>query len=133
MLITSGAILGALSDALQSRRVAEYGGVYDRTQMEGVFGQWHGGPAEWKTAVFGRVAAPLAGKRSTPYTPGGRHDFMHDKVVVADDCVVTGSYNLSRSATENAENVLMLHDPELADRYAAYIDGLVRRYGSGTK
>jgi len=53
---------------------------------------------------------------------------MHNKVVVADDAVVTGSYNLSHSATENAENILVIHDRELADRYVAYIDGLVKRY-----
>ena len=53
---------------------------------------------------------------------------MHNKVLVVDDVVVTGSYNLSRSATENAENVLVIHDPDLAGRYATYIDGLVARY-----
>jgi phosphatidylserine/phosphatidylglycerophosphate/cardiolipin synthase-like enzyme len=55
---------------------------------------------------------------------------MHNKVLVADDTVVTGSFNLSHSATENAENVLLIHDAELAERYSTYIDGLVRRYGS---
>jgi phosphatidylserine/phosphatidylglycerophosphate/cardiolipin synthase-like enzyme len=127
MLLTSGAILGALSDVLQ-RGVAEYGGIYDRTQMEGVFAQWKDGPAAWKHAVFERVAARLSGKRSTPYDPCGRHDFMHNKVVVADDAVITGSYNLSRSATENAENILILEDRGLADRYSAYIDHLAVRY-----
>src|SRR5262249_293515 len=48
MLLTSGAILGALGDALQHGRVVEYGGVYDRTQMESAFQQWHATPAEWK-------------------------------------------------------------------------------------
>jgi phosphatidylserine/phosphatidylglycerophosphate/cardiolipin synthase-like enzyme len=128
MLLTSGAVLGALSDALQKGRLAEYGGVYDRTQMEGVFPQWRAGPAAWKEAVFERVAAPLTGKRSTPYTPSGRHDFMHNKVLVADDVVVTGSYNLSHSAEENAENVVFLHSPALAERYSGYIDHLVARY-----
>jgi phosphatidylserine/phosphatidylglycerophosphate/cardiolipin synthase-like enzyme len=129
MLLTSGAILGALSDALQRGRLGEYGGIYDRTQMEGVLAQWGGAPAEWKVGVFERVAAPLAGKRSTPYTPGGRHDFMHNKVVVCDDAVVTGSYNLSHSAEDNAENLLVIEDRGLADRYNDYIDALVKRYG----
>jgi phosphatidylserine/phosphatidylglycerophosphate/cardiolipin synthase-like enzyme len=129
MLLTSGAILRALAEA--RGRVAEYGGVYDRTQMEGVLGQWRGGPSEWKGPVFGEVVGGLAGKRSTPYAPGGRHDFMHNKVLVADDAVVTGSYNLSHSATQNAENCLVVRDPEWADRYAGYIDGLQRRYGTG--
>jgi len=128
MLITSGAILGALGDALSHGRVAEYGGVYDRTQMESVFDQWRGTPAEWKIQAFQQVAAHLSGKKSTPYTPAGRHDFMHNKVLVADDRVITGSYNLSNSATVNAENVLMIHSPELADRYSAMIDHLAARY-----
>jgi phosphatidylserine/phosphatidylglycerophosphate/cardiolipin synthase-like enzyme len=129
MLLTSGTVLGALGDALQRGRLAEYGGVYDRTQMESVFRQWHGGPAEWKVAAFEHVAAPLAGKRSTPYTPSSRHDFMHNKVLVCDDAVVTGSYNLSHSAEDNAENLLVIEDRDLADRYNDYIDGLAKRYG----
>ncbi len=134
MLITSGAILGALSDVLHRGRLQDYGGLYDRTQMEGVFDQWRGQPAEWKIAAFEHVAGPLAGKRSTPYAPDTPHDFMHNKVVVVDDTVITGSYNLSHSATENAENVLLLHDPPIAERYNQYIDDLVKRYsvsGSG--
>lgn len=128
MLLTSGAILGALGDCLHRGQVGEYGGIIDGTQMEGVCDQWRGTPAEWKIAAFRQVAGPLVGKPSTPYTPGGRHDFMHNKVLVTDDVVVTGSYNLSHSATENAENVLMIEDPELADRYAGYIDRLAAKY-----
>jgi phosphatidylserine/phosphatidylglycerophosphate/cardiolipin synthase-like enzyme len=128
MLLTSGAILGALGDVLRHGRVADFGGVYDRTQMAEVQDQWHGTPAAWKMDAFALVAGHLAGKRSTPYAPGVPHDFMHNKVLVCDDAVVTGSYNLSHSATENAENALVLHDRELADRYTAYIDGLAARY-----
>ena len=39
---------------------------------------------------------------------------MHNKIVVADDAVITGSYNLSHSASENAENILIL-DPFRGD------------------
>ncbi len=126
MLVTSSAILRALADA--RKRVADYGGIYDRTQMEGVLRQWQGGPSESKGPLFEEVVAGLAGKRSTPYSPGTPHDFMHNKVLVADDAVVTGSYNLSHSATQNAENCLVIHDAELADRYAGYVDGLQARY-----
>lgn len=129
MLLTSGGILGALGDVLEQGRLADFGGVYDRTQMESVVEQWKAGPSAWKIPAFQAVAGRLAGKRSQPYSPTSKHDFMHNKVVVADDAVVTGSYNLSHSATENAENILMIHDKDIADRYAAYIDGLVRRYG----
>jgi phosphatidylserine/phosphatidylglycerophosphate/cardiolipin synthase-like enzyme len=127
MLITSGAILGALNDALKHRDL-DYDGIYDRTQMESVLDQWRGQPSEWKIAAFEHAVVGLAGKRSTPYTPTSVHDFMHNKVLVADDMVITGSYNLSHSATENAENILMIRDPELAERYVAYIEGLVQRY-----
>jgi phosphatidylserine/phosphatidylglycerophosphate/cardiolipin synthase-like enzyme len=127
MLLTSTAILHALQGVLRAGRV-EYGGLYDRTQMAGVREQWRAGPSAGKIPLFEEVARPLAGKDSTPYTPGGRHDFMHNKVLVADDTVVTGSFNLSHSATQNAENVLLLHSAELAQRYQDYAASLVRRY-----
>jgi phosphatidylserine/phosphatidylglycerophosphate/cardiolipin synthase-like enzyme len=127
MLITSGAILGALNDTLKHRNL-DYGGIYDRTQMESVLDQWRDQPSQWKIPAFENAVVGLAGKRSTPYTPTSVHDFMHNKVLVADDTVITGSYNLSHSATENAENILMIRDPELAERYVAYIEGLVQRY-----
>ena len=53
---------------------------------------------------------------------------MHAKVTVADDTVFLGSFNLSRSGEENAENVLEIADGELADRLAAWIDELRARY-----
>ena len=43
---------------------------------------------------------------------------MHAKVTVADDVVFAGSFNLSRSGEMNAENVLEVHDPELAEQLA---------------
>jgi phosphatidylserine/phosphatidylglycerophosphate/cardiolipin synthase-like enzyme len=54
---------------------------------------------------------------------------MHAKVTVADDVVFAGSFNLSRSGEQNAENVLEIHDPELADRMAAFVDAVRARYG----
>src|SRR5260370_23724327 len=132
MLITSGAILGALGDALDAGRMREFGGIHDATQMESVFDQWQGTTAEWKIKAFEHIAHGLAGKRSTPYTPDSRHDFMHNKFVIVDDTVITGSYNLSHSATANAENVLFLHDAGLADQYNAYLDRLGKRYYSAT-
>jgi phosphatidylserine/phosphatidylglycerophosphate/cardiolipin synthase-like enzyme len=127
MVVNSGAILGSLNDALKHAPL-DYGGIYDKTQMDGVLDQWKGQPSEWKIGAFQQIAAPLAGKRSTPFAPGSKHDFMHNKVLVCDDTVITGSYNFSHSATENAENILMIRDPELSERYVAYVDGLVKRY-----
>ena len=53
---------------------------------------------------------------------------MHAKVTVADDTVFVGSFNLSRSGEMNAENVLELRDPELAERMAAFVDAVRARY-----
>jgi phosphatidylserine/phosphatidylglycerophosphate/cardiolipin synthase-like enzyme len=53
---------------------------------------------------------------------------MHAKVTVADDVVFLGSFNLSRSGEMNAENVLEIADAALAERLAAWIDGLRARY-----
>ena len=53
---------------------------------------------------------------------------MHAKVTVADDIVFVGSFNLSRSGELNAENVLEVRDPELAERMAAFVDAVRARY-----
>lgn len=44
---------------------------------------------------------------------------MHHKVFIVDkEVVVTGSYNFTRSAAErNDENLLIIHSPEVAERY----------------
>ncbi|MHC5863627.1 phospholipase D-like domain-containing protein, partial [Nostoc sp.] len=57
-----------------------------------------------------------------------KHNFMHNKVVVCDNIVVSGSFNFSRSATQNAENIVVLHDPSLAEQYSDYIDQLLAHY-----
>ena len=44
------------------------------------------------------------------------------KVTVADDVVFTGSFNLSRRGEKNAENMLEIHDAELAERLAQFVD-----------
>jgi phosphatidylserine/phosphatidylglycerophosphate/cardiolipin synthase-like enzyme len=129
MVISSGTVLGALADVLGRSAVREFGGMYDATQMDNVIRLWEGGAhSQPKIDLFKSVAAHLVGKRSTPYSETSPHDFMHNKVAVVDDIVITGSFNFSNNATKNAENVLTIHDRALADRYAAYIDGLVARY-----
>jgi len=102
-------------------------GIYDRTQMSDVYRQWQSVPSNhWKIPALHEiiVRAGLVGKNSTPYTPTGVHDFMHNKVLVIDDTVITGSYNFSRSAEFNAENILFIESAPLADIYSAYIDDL---------
>jgi phosphatidylserine/phosphatidylglycerophosphate/cardiolipin synthase-like enzyme len=59
----------------------------------------------------------------------GRHDFMHNKVLVIDDTVITGSYNFSRSAQFNAENILFIESAGVAAEYSGYIDHLLEKYG----
>ncbi len=50
-----------------------------------------------------------------------RHAIAHNKVMIIDgQTVLTGSFNFTRAAEENnAENLLVIHDPDLAARYAA--------------
>jgi phosphatidylserine/phosphatidylglycerophosphate/cardiolipin synthase-like enzyme len=49
-------------------------------------------------------------------------------VTVCDDTVFLGSFNLSRSGEMNAENVLEIHDPGLAERLAGFVDGVRATY-----
>jgi phosphatidylserine/phosphatidylglycerophosphate/cardiolipin synthase-like enzyme len=132
MLLNSSALVAALSDTLRCGRPAvEVSGIYDRTQMQGVLEQWRDvRHNHWKIGAVRDIIADagLVGKDSTPYSPHTPHDFMHNKVLVIDDTVVTGSYNFSRSAALNAENILFIDSPALADTYSAYIDHLMARY-----
>ena len=81
------------------------------------------------------------------YDPGAWHDFavafvsasaallglvfvvvsLHLRAVV-DDTVITGSFNFSNNATQNAENVLQIESKVIADHYAAYVTALTQRY-----
>ena len=108
MLINSSKLLGALMNVLDEQNL-ELWGVYDKTQMEGVLQQWNGQPhVQWKVDAVHRLLreAELIGKESLPYRPGHSHNFMHNKLLIVDDTVITGSYNLSHAAQSNAENML---------------------------
>ena len=130
-VITSGPILGTLAEVAADERV-DLAGVVDATQIDEVLDQWRqNGNASWKTPALRLVLqrGNFTGKHSTPYAPGAVHDYMHAKVVVCDDVVFIGSFNLSHSGEQNAENVLEIHDAGLAERMAAYIDEIRARYG----
>jgi phosphatidylserine/phosphatidylglycerophosphate/cardiolipin synthase-like enzyme len=128
MVLTSRTILGALADLIEAGHVPVTG-IYDATQMAGVVHQWERSASGAGAAqLFQFVAAQLVGKASTPYTDEGVHDFMHNKVVVCDDSVATGSFNFSRNATKNAENSLIIGSTAIAEKYSAYIDDLVAAY-----
>jgi phosphatidylserine/phosphatidylglycerophosphate/cardiolipin synthase-like enzyme len=127
-LVTAGPILGALAEVVAEQRV-DVAGVCDATQVRQVFHQWAQNPhSRWKGPLLASVLPAFTGKRSTPWARGTVHDFMHAKVTVADDVVLLGSFNLSRSGEMNAENVLEIADGALADRLADWIDGLRGRY-----
>lgn len=130
LLLNSGTLISSLTTLLNEGRV-RVDGIYDRTQMADVFRQWETVPQNhWKIPALQDVIAraKLVGKDSTPYTPTGRHDFMHNKILVIDDTVITGSYNFSRSAQYNAENILFIESPPLAQTYSDYIDHLLQKY-----
>jgi phosphatidylserine/phosphatidylglycerophosphate/cardiolipin synthase-like enzyme len=123
-LLTSGPVLAAIDET-----DVDLAGVCDLTQVEQVFRQWEAeGRAHWKVPLLRQALTRFTGKRSTPWSHGTVHDFMHAKVTVADDVVFLGSFNLSRSGEMNAENVLEVSDAALAERLAAWVDELRTRY-----
>src|SRR5215217_7019851 len=129
-VITTAPVLATLAQAVAEGRL-DLGGCVDRTQVQGVVHQWRlNGNVSWKLPLLERVmAGPFTGKVSTPWrAEGSVHDFMHAKITVADDTVFVGSFNLSRSGEQNAENVLEIEDGQLADELAGYIDGVRARY-----
>jgi phosphatidylserine/phosphatidylglycerophosphate/cardiolipin synthase-like enzyme len=130
MLLNSSALVSALNDLLSTDQ-APVSGIYDHTQMAGVLYQWQSvRHNQWKISAVENIVeeADLTGKNSRPYAPDTPHDFMHNKVLVVDDTVITGSYNFSHSAELNAENILMIESRALADQYSTYIDHLLKKY-----
>ena len=129
-VITAAPILATLAQVIADGKV-DVAGAVDQTQIEEVQVQW--GPTgvrSWKLPLLLQIVASgcFAGKRSTPWGPGTVHDYMHAKVTVADDVVFLGSFNLSHSGEQNAENVLEIHDPALAERLAGFVDSVRARY-----
>jgi phosphatidylserine/phosphatidylglycerophosphate/cardiolipin synthase-like enzyme len=129
-VITAGPILGTLAGVAANGKV-DVAGVVDATQIEEVYGQWRAKErTHWKLTSLAQVFryADFTGKRSTPYRPDSVHDYMHAKVMVADDVAFVGSFNLSRSGEMNAENVLEIADPELCEELVRFVDGVRSRY-----
>ena len=113
-MLTASPVLATLAQVVSDGR-RDVAGVVDGTQMEQVFGQWReNGNAAWKLPLIERVLerGEFTGKQSTPYAPGTVHDYMHAKVTICDDIVFVGSFNLSHSGEQNAENVLEIHDAQ---------------------
>jgi phosphatidylserine/phosphatidylglycerophosphate/cardiolipin synthase-like enzyme len=132
VVLSSGPILAALSEAID--RGLPLAGLYDGPQMDQV-------ERQWKATNFGtdkintwqKVARHLTRKNSIPFDSHNKsqpHNFMHNKLVLADQVVVTGSFNLSNHAMGNAENVLLIGDAAIADSYAKYIERLMATYAA---
>ena len=133
-VLTSGPILATLVEIVKERR-CDLAGVVDDTQVDQVFHQWKtNGVSAWKIPLLQSVleGAPWSGKESIPWTPDSLHNFMHAKIVVADDTAFVGSFNLSRSGERNAENVFEIRDSGIADRLATFVDEIRGRYPAAT-
>jgi phosphatidylserine/phosphatidylglycerophosphate/cardiolipin synthase-like enzyme len=129
-VLTSGPILGTLAEIAAEGR-CDLAGVVDETQLDDVYHQWlTNGVSAWKVPLLRSVMerADFTGKPSIPWSPESLHNFMHAKVVVADDVCFVGSFNLSRSGEANAENVLEIHDAHVSDRVAAFVDEIRALY-----
>jgi phosphatidylserine/phosphatidylglycerophosphate/cardiolipin synthase-like enzyme len=128
-VLTSAPVLATLAQRIADGK-ADIAGCVDATQVDDVFRQWESQPnVTWKIPLLRQVlAGSFSGKDSTPWAPGSLHDFMHAKIVVADDTVFTGSFNLSHSGEKNAENVVEISDAGLAAKLADYVDAVRGRY-----
>jgi phosphatidylserine/phosphatidylglycerophosphate/cardiolipin synthase-like enzyme len=130
VVLSSGPILAALSEAID--RGLPLAGIYDGPQMDQVERQWNAtNLGTDKINTWQKVARHLVRKNSIPFDRQNKsqpHNFMHNKLVVADQIVVTGSFNLSNHAMGNAENVLLIRDAVIADSYAKYIQRLMTSY-----
>src|SRR5262249_21198409 len=121
-------VVAALAQVVSEGKV-DIAGCVDATQVVEVVEQWHeNGNVEWKLPLLQQVLrGAFTGKKSTPYGDGTVHDFMHAKIVVADDVVFTGSFNVSGWGEKKAETVREIHDPARADPRSASGDGVRRR------
>jgi phosphatidylserine/phosphatidylglycerophosphate/cardiolipin synthase-like enzyme len=128
-VITSAPVLATLAQRIADGQ-GDIAGCVDATQVEEVFRQWETQQTvAWKIPLLRQVlGGSFSGKNSTPWAPGSLHDFMHAKVVVADDTAFVGSFNLSHSGEKNAENVLEIADAELSGQLAAFVDDVRGRY-----
>jgi phosphatidylserine/phosphatidylglycerophosphate/cardiolipin synthase-like enzyme len=68
----------------------------------------------------------LAAAGAAVYLDTNPHS-MHHKVIVIDArTVITGSYNFSKAAnTQNDENTLIIHDPDIAAQFITELEGLL--------
>jgi hypothetical protein len=67
------------------------------------------------------TSADFLARAGVPTAIDAQHAIAHNKIMIIDGAVVvTGSFNFTKSAEQsNAENLLILHDPALAEKYTA--------------
>ena len=128
MVLTSKTVISALVTAISNG--IEVSGIYDSGQMGPIEREWAKSAndaqvlADWKM-----VKKHLVAKRSAPFKPTSPHNFMHDKILVTDNVLITGSYNFSANAEKNAENQLLVSsDQALVDKYTEYISAIAAAY-----
>jgi phosphatidylserine/phosphatidylglycerophosphate/cardiolipin synthase-like enzyme len=129
-VITATPVLAVLAQRASDGPL-DIAGCVDLAQIRGVVHQWSvNGNIYWKLPLLQRaLSRGFSGKASTPWeAEGSPHDFMHAKLTVADDTVFLGSFNLSHSGEQNAENVLEIEDAALADRMATFVEQVRARY-----
>ncbi len=104
--LTSEAIAEAL--VVQARRGVQVSGVMEESQV--------------RSNTNGKYEALRASGIDVRLDGNPRN--MHHKVIIVDDAwVITGSYNFSYNAENiNDENLLIIHDPDLAQRYVEEFD-----------
>ena len=66
-------------------------------------------------------AATFTSNAGIPTAIDAKHAIAHNKIMIIDNAtVLTGSYNFTKAAEHsNAENLIVLRDPDLAARYMA--------------
>jgi len=64
-------------------------------------------------------SATFFSNNGIPVKIGSEHAIAHNKVMIIDgETVITGSFNFTKAAEENnAEELLVIHDKKLAERY----------------
>ena len=128
MVLSSATVLGSLADAVAQEQVPEFGGIFDGPETTAALSKATGGTPQLFETIRGRLVEKKS-RAFNPNRPTMAYNYMHNKIAVCDDSVVTGSFNFSRNATLNAENLLVIHSKKWADEFCAYIDRLTAIYG----
>jgi phosphatidylserine/phosphatidylglycerophosphate/cardiolipin synthase-like enzyme len=128
MLVSDTGILRAMSKFKPASEDIE--GVVDPHEMKQVMYPSRG-TSKIPPALFwfARKDKRFVVAPSHAFSENDNNDFMHNKVMILDDnIVITGSYNLSESAESNDENMLILESSDVANAYTAYFEALFKQY-----